>query len=176
MKIEKTTCPYCGAPLKIAPGQKTAKCDYCDSSVLITDTEPFPNVPVSAETDRGNTKSPMPGVSDETRESTPERHSLFPPPGFRSKNIAHMITAVIGYLFILYIAIDMDTITDTFFFIIGSLSVIDICTDWTGVYSRLAGLRSPNTFVRIVMKVVWGALIFFAWIILMVILELVLRI
>ena len=76
---------------------------------------------------------------------------------------------------ILYIAIDMDTIIDTIFFIIGSLSVVDICTDWTGVYSRLAGLRTPNTFVRIVMKVVWGALILFAWIILKVILELLLQ-
>lgn len=28
MKIEKTTCPYCGASLKIVPEQKTAKCDY----------------------------------------------------------------------------------------------------------------------------------------------------
>ena len=62
-----------------------------------------------------------------------------------------MITAVIGYLFILYIAISLDTILDTIFFIIGSLSVVDLCTGWTGVYSRLAGLRSPNTFVRIVM-------------------------
>ena len=69
----------------------------------------------------------------------------------------------------------MDTIIDTIFFIIGSLSVVDICTDWTGAYSRLAGLRSPNTFVRIIMKVVWGALIFFAWIILMVILDLLLQ-
>ncbi len=175
MKIEKTTCPYCGASLKIVPGQKTATCDYCESSVLITDTESFPNAPVSVETDRGNTKRPMPGATGETRESTLERHSIFPPPGFRSKNIVHMITAVIGYLFILYIAISLDTIIDTIFFIIGLLSVVDICTDWTGVYSRLAGLRSPNTFVRIVMKVVWGALIFFAWIVLMVILELVLQ-
>ena len=63
-----------------------------------------------------------------------------------------MITAVIGYLFKLYIVIDMDTIIDTIFFIIGSLSVVDICKYWTGVYSRLAGLRSLKTYVRAVMK------------------------
>ena len=36
MKIEKTVCPYCGANMKILPGQEHAECEYCGSSVVIS--------------------------------------------------------------------------------------------------------------------------------------------
>ena len=39
MKIEKASCPYCGAALKIRPGQQNTECEYCGCTVLITDTD-----------------------------------------------------------------------------------------------------------------------------------------
>ena len=39
MKIEKTVCPYCGANMKILPGQVHAECEYCGSSVVISGLE-----------------------------------------------------------------------------------------------------------------------------------------
>ena len=99
------------------------------------------------------------------------KHGLFPPPGFRSMNIVHMITAVVGYLFILCVAFNMESFLDAVFFTIASLSAVDICTGWTGAYARLAGLSSPNPLVRTAMKAVWGIIFFIAWIVIMVILE-----
>ena len=81
------------------------------------------------------------------------------------------ITAVIGYLFILCVALNLGSFLDTVFFTVASLSAVDICTGWTGAYARLAGLSSPNPLVRIAMKVLWSTVIFIAWIVIMVILQ-----
>lgn len=37
MKIEKLTCPYCGAAVKIKPGVRMTRCEYCDSALVIED-------------------------------------------------------------------------------------------------------------------------------------------
>ena len=36
MKFEKAVCPYCGAALKVEPDQRSTKCEYCNSVVLIS--------------------------------------------------------------------------------------------------------------------------------------------
>lgn len=173
MKIEKTSCPYCGASLKLAPGQKTAECEYCGNSVLITNAESAPYEADSAIKNRHFSEIPenRNKAIPKTKSNILRKHTLFPPPGFRTRNIVHMITAVIGYLFILCVALNMESFLDTVFFTIASLSTVDICTGWTGAYARLAGLSSPNSLVRIGMKVLWSIVIFIAWIVIMVILE-----
>ena len=145
MKIEKTTCPYCGASLKLSPGQKTAECEYCGSSVLITDTGSAPPDPDPADNTLQSSKNQgicgKSNVTPEPTESMPGKHALFPPPGFRSGNIVHMIAAVIGYLFILCVAVNLGGLPDAVFFTIASLSVVDICTGWTGAYAGVKGAR-----------------------------------
>jgi hypothetical protein len=37
VKIEKLTCPHCGAALKIKPGVRMTRCEYCDSALVIED-------------------------------------------------------------------------------------------------------------------------------------------
>ena len=185
MKIEKTVCPYCGANLKIRTGQTTVECEYCGSSVLISgtgtilhDSSPAPAAdPVeesliaedhsAAESlPAENHSAGAPGYSGaDFRQEVPKRrikHGIFPPPGFRSKNILHMIAAVCGYLFILYAAANLGGILDFIFFTIASLSVVDLCTEWTGLYSGLKGLRNSNQILRIVMKVIWSVVVFTA--------------
>lgn len=45
MKIEKTVCPYCGAPLTIDPAFRQATCEYCGmTSLLRTEAKPAPSV------------------------------------------------------------------------------------------------------------------------------------
>lgn len=82
-----------------------------------------------------------------------------------------MIGATIGYLFLFYVAIDLNDWWDAVFFLLAALSVIDICTDWTGLYSGLPGLCSPSLVIRVLMKIVWSTVFFIAWIFLMVILQ-----
>lgn len=212
MKLEKTLCPYCGAGLKIRHGQRTVECEYCGSSVLITDDraetdnvssadhrqssldnsplpsgsgqssldrtpEPLEWTPVSrtgSENRSGarNERGRVSPVHGKTRADTgPWLQRLFPPPGFRSRNILHMITAVTGYLFILYIAADLNPALESVFFVIASLAAVDVCTDWTGFYSRLAGVGSDSTMVRLVMKTIWSIAVFVAWIVLMALVE-----
>jgi len=85
--------------MKILPGQEHAECEYCGSSVVISGVE-----------SEGRKERPLvdPRPSEqryEERAATgPARHAIFPPPGFRSRNILHMIIAVCGYLFILSVA------------------------------------------------------------------------
>ena len=196
MKIEKTVCPYCGANLKIRTGQTTVECEYCGSSVLISgtgtilhDSSPAPAAdPVeesliaedhsAAESlPAENYSAGAPGYSGaDFRQEVPKRrvkHGIFPPPGFRSKNILHMIAAVCGYLFILYAAANLGGILDFIFFTIASLSVVDLCTEWTGLYSGLKGLRSSNQILRIVMKVIWSVVVFTAWVLVLALVQLI---
>ena len=170
MKIEKTICPYCGANMNLLPGQERAECEYCGSSVIVSDV-------------KGDSRKD--GLSDNTRptalkykQSTtePVRHSLFPPPGFRSGNILHMIIALCGYLFILAVALGLGSPMDSIFFIAASLSAIDICLDWTGLWSRLVGLHSDNLVLRIIAKIFWSIVAFLIWISMLVIIEMVLGI
>lgn len=195
MKIEKTVCPYCGANLKIRTGQTTVECEYCGSSVLISgagtilhDSSPAPAAdPVeesliaedhsAAESlPAENHSAGAPGYSGaDFRQEVPKRrikHGIFPPPGFRSKNILHMIAAVCGYLFILYAAANLGGILDFIFFTIASLSVVDLCTEWTGLYSGLKGLRNSNQILRIVMKVIWSVVVFTAWVLVLALVQL----
>ncbi len=185
MKIEKTVCPYCGANLKIHAGQTAVECEYCGNSVLISGTGTM--LPDSAEIPAAdsageslpaeNHPAEAPGYSGaDFRQEVPKRrikHGIFPPPGFRSKNILHMIAAVCGYLFILYAAANLGGILDFIFFTIASLSVVDLCTEWTGLYSGLKGLRSSNQILRIVMKVIWSVVVFTAWVIVLALIQLI---
>ena len=194
MKIEKTACPYCGANLKIRAGQTAAECEYCGNSVLISGTGTM--LPDSAEIPAAdpagenlsaesllaeslpaeNRPDEAPGYSGaDFRQEVPKRrvkHGIFPPPGFRSKNILHMIAAVCGYLFILYAAANLGGILDFIFFTIASLSVVDLCTEWTGLYSGLKGLRNSNQILRIVMKVIWSVVVFTAWVLVLALVQL----
>ena len=196
MKIEKTVCPYCGANLKIRTGQTTVECEYCGSSVLISGTgtnlhdssaapaaDPVEesliaeNHPAAESLPAENRPDEAPGYSGaDFRQEVPKRrikHGIFPPPGFRSKNILHMIAAVCGYLFILYAAANLGGILDFIFFTIASLSVVDLCTEWTGLYSGLKGLRSSNQILRIVMKVIWSVVVFTAWVLVLALVQLI---
>ena len=166
MKIEKTVCPYCGANMKILPGQKHAECEYCGSSVVISGVE--------SERQKDRPSDAPRTISKEYEEHTttePVRHAIFPPPGFRSRNILHMILAVCGYLFILSVASSLGSAIDFIFFTAASLSAIDIFTDWTGLWSRLKGINSENRARRIAAKVIWSTVIFIVWIVLMVLVE-----
>ena len=166
MKIEKTVCPYCGANMKILPGQVHAECEYCGSSVVISGLE-------SEGRKERPTVDPNPSAQryEEHTATGPARHAIFPPPGFRSRNILHMIIAVCGYLFILSVASSLGSAIDFIFFTIASLSAIDIFTDWTGLWSRLKGIHSENRARRIAAKIIWSTVIFISWIVLMVLVE-----
>ena len=168
MKIEKTTCPYCGANLKILPGQKNAECEYCGNSVFISGVEQTMQTQQTPHTSNAR-RSAL--VNKTIAGQKPAKHAIFPPPGFRSRNVLHMLIAVCGYLFILYIAADLGGFLDFIFFTVASLSAIDICTDWTGIYAKLRGLQSENPTVRLVMKIIWSIVIFLIWIIVMVLIE-----
>ena len=195
MKIEKTACPYCGANLKIRAGQTAAECEYCGNSVLISGTgtnlhdssaapaaDPVEESLIAEDHSAAeslpaeNHSAGAPGYSGaDFRQEVPKRrikHGIFPPPGFRSKNILHMIAAVCGYLFILYAAANLGGIPDFIFFTIASLSVVDLCTEWTGLYSGLKGLRSSNQILRIVMKVIWSVVVFTAWVLVLALVQL----
>ena len=135
MKIEKTICPYCGANLKILPGQKHAECEYCGSSVVISDVE---SESQKESESLKESESPKDRLSGDPRLAAQRfeehvatesvRHAIFPPPGFRSRNIFHMIISVCGYLFILAVAMSLGNAIDCIFFIAASLSVGKSCT------------------------------------------------
>lgn len=166
MKIEKAVCPGCGAALKFRAGNKSVKCEYCGTVSYVSGEEAF------SETPKGpGQKTAM--EAGKTVSATVRRKPLFPPPGFRSKNIAHMITGAAGYLMIIYVGMSLPGLLDMLFFIIASLSVVDVCTDWTGLTAGLKGLQSDNVFVRILMKLVWSAVVFTAWIVVMVIIQMI---
>ena len=152
--------------MKILPGQVHAECEYCGSSVVISGLE-------SEGRKERPSVDPHPSEQryEEQTTAEPVRHAIFPLPGFRSRNILHMIIAVCGYLFILSVASSLGSAIDFIFFTAASLSAIDIFTDWTGLWSRLKGINSENRARRIAAKIIWSTVIFISWIVLMVLVE-----
>lgn len=52
--VKKVTCPTCGAPLRLSPGQRHVICIYCDSSLFVQEIAPAsdqcaPGVALTAE-------------------------------------------------------------------------------------------------------------------------------
>ena len=68
----------------------------------------------------------------------------------------------------------VDTGLDAVFFVLASMTVVDICTGWSGLYARLPGIRHPSTAVRILAKVLWSMLTFLAWIVILVLVQMLL--
>ena len=196
MEIQELKCPHCGASLRVREGQKYIKCEYCDSELFLSGVENRPGPgqvregESLRETPTGSTGEPDSGKRgyrplssrqtghaespDHGREAKDRKYSILPPPGFRSRNIAHMLTAVIGYLFIIVLALNLDTGLDAVFFVLASMTVVDICTGWSGLYARLPGIRHPSTAVRILAKVLWSMLTFLAWIVILVLVQMLL--
>ena len=244
MKIEKASCPYCGAALKIRPGQQNTECEYCGCTVLITDTDedfrrrrpeqhrnieqnkpfvqqknmsqgfqpgpqenmqqgfqpgPQQNLQQSfrpgpqqnmqqgfrpgPQADAGRSVPPANhnGTSVKGRPAAysggaqqglqPKKHSLFPPPGFRQKNILHILVALTGYPVIFLMAKEMDNPVRSIAILLSSLSALDLCTDWTGIFSRLPGIYSSGLLIRFLSKVLWSILVIFLWLVLAAVVE-----
>ena len=152
--------------MKILPGQQHAECEYCGSSVVISGANAEKLKERPSEDPR-----PEAQIHEEQAAAEPARHALFPPPGFRSRNILHMIIAVCGYLLIISVALNMGSAMDSIFFTAASLSAVDIFTDWTGIWSRLKGLHSENRVLRVAAKLFWSIVIFVAWVVLMTLIE-----
>lgn len=232
MKIEKASCPYCGAALKIRPGQQNTECEYCGCTVLITDTDedfrrsrpeqhrnieqnkpfvqqknmsqgfqpgpqenmqqgfqpgPQQNLQQSfrpgSQADAGRSVPPAyhygtsvngrpAAYSGDARQVVkPEKHSLFPPPGFRQKNILHILVALTGYPVIFLMAKEMDNPVRSIAILLSSLSALDLCTDWTGIFSRLPGIYSSGLLIRFLSKVLWSILVIFLWLVLAAVVE-----
>lgn len=244
MKIEKASCPYCGAALKIRPGQQNTECEYCGCTVLITDKdEDFrrrrpeqhrnieQNKPFVQQKNMSQGFQPgpqenmqqgfqpgpqqnlqqsfrpgpqqnmqqgfRPGPQADAGRSVPpayhygtsvngrpaaysggaqqglqqKKHSLFPPPGFRQKNILHILVALIGYPVIFLMAKEMDNPVRSIAILLSSLSALDLCTDWTGIFSRLPGIYSSGLLIRFLSKVLWSILVIFLWLVLAAVVE-----
>lgn len=182
-------CEYCGSSVLISgagtilhDSSPAPAADPVEESLFAEDHSaaeslPAENRPAAESLPAENYSAGAPGYSGaDFRQEVPKRrvkHGIFPPPGFRSKNILHMIAVVCGYLFILYAAANLGGIPDFIFFTIASLSVVDLCTEWTGLYSGLKGLRSSNQILRIVMKVIWSVVVFTAWVLVLALVQLI---
>ena len=240
MKIEKASCPYCGAALKIRPGQQNTECEYCGCTVLITDTDedfrrsrpeqhrnieqnkpfvqqknmsqgfqpgpqenmqqgfqPGPQQNLQQSFRPGLQQNMQPGPQADADRSVPpayhygtsvngrpaaysggaqqglqpKKHSLFPPPGFRQKNILHILVALTGYPVIFLMAKEMDNPVRSIAILLSSLSALDLCTDWTGIFSRLPGIYSSGLLIRFLSKVLWSILVIFLWLVLAAVVE-----
>lgn len=100
-----------------------------------------------------------------------KKHSLFPPPGFRQKNILHILVALTGYPVIFLMAKEMDNPVRSIAILLSSLSALDLCTDWTGIFSRLPGIYSSGLLIRFLSKVLWSILVIFLWLVLAAVVE-----
>ena len=174
MKIVKAVCPFCGASLNIKNGQKSIKCEYCGGSVFLTDengqihesSQEHSTSDKNKHTDkiRDLYQTKVANRYDEFVKKAKKKSPLFPPPGFRSKNLKHMVIAAIGYFYIFKITFGMNTLSLAMCFLLSALSAVDICTDWTGIFRGLKGTHSPDSGFRNLMKAFWSIVICFVWV------------
>jgi hypothetical protein len=97
-------------------------------------------------------------------------------PGFRTGNIGHMIAAVCGYAFLLYMCVTMQITSETGIVMTGAyaniekaaimlvfLSIIDLFTHWSHFFDRIPQLKSDSRSVRVLSYTCVIFLIFVFW-------------
>ena len=93
-------------------------------------------------------------------------HLLFPPPGFRTMKIWKMAIALLVYALASYISIsiqnengDPKNIVFKLMMFLSFMSVIDVYTDWTGLYESLPLLHHESIIVRLLLKTVYAFIV-----------------
>ncbi|SCW48572.1 Protein kinase domain-containing protein [Ruminococcaceae bacterium YRB3002] len=89
---------------------------------------------------------------------------LFPPPGFRSRTWWKMPLAIMGYPFLIYIAVSMtiengsqaELIISKIFLVLYALTVIDICCSWTGIYDVFPFINDDRWYLRWFFRIVYS--------------------
>lgn len=95
--------------------------------------------------------------------------SLWPIPGFRSKNTAKMVLAVVGYIIIFGIASGMNVESNQEYPVIWMLDkicvgawmlfLVALATDYLGIKNRFSLVNHPNKLVQLVGFVLWGLVV-----------------
>ena len=97
------------------------------------------------------------------------KHSILPPPGFRTGNIGKAVFSLVVYAYFIYFVITFgapDT-TPLFNIIYKILLVmiflieLDLFCDWVHIFSKLPFVLHHKLPVRILAKIVWGVLLAF---------------
>ena len=105
----------------------------------------------------------------------PQLKNIWPPPGFRTKNLWKMLVAIfIDCIYVYsactehYMGEDIHIEVNAVFMIIGYIIGVDIVCDWTGLFSNLPGIHHKNILLRLVILygyaiIVFGFLMGLAW-------------
>lgn len=89
---------------------------------------------------------------------------LWPVPGFRSRTWWKIPIALIGYAFLIFIAVGVKAEPSTgyelfltkLFFFLSELAIIDICTSWTGIYDVLPFINDRRFYIRYLFKLIYS--------------------
>lgn len=89
---------------------------------------------------------------------------LWPVPGFRSRTWWKIPMALIGYAFLIFIAVGVKAEPSTgyelfltkLFFFLSELAIIDICTSWTGIYDVLPFINDRHFYIRYLFKLIYS--------------------
>ncbi len=89
---------------------------------------------------------------------------LWPVPGFRSRTWWKIPMALIGYAFLIFIAVGVKAEPSTgyelfltkLFFFLSELAIIDICTSWTGIYDVLPFINDRRFYIRYLFKLIYS--------------------
>lgn len=97
-------------------------------------------------------------------------------PGFRSRKLWKAMIALFCDFLWLYFIIAWDNYETQaannivkIFFVFMYLTVIDICFDVSGIFSKLPGKNSKNSFINVLSRILWSALFFMILVVTMVI-------
>ena len=113
-------------------------------------------------------------------QAKPKLRPLFPPPGFRTGSVGHMLLALVGYGLTLAVGVSivtseklspLDLWIERICLIMAVLTGVDIFTNWTGLGEYLPLVRHSNRTVAVTARCLWCAAFFVAWIWLAVVIE-----
>lgn len=109
---------------------------------------------------------------------------LWPIPGFRTRTWWKIPLALIGYTVLIFVSLGVTKESATeyelfltkLFFLFTGLTIIDICTSWSGIYDILPFVNDKRFYVRYPLRVIYSASAFVVMIILLIMLAAIIRV
>ncbi|MBP5260684.1 MAG: protein kinase [Clostridiales bacterium] len=99
---------------------------------------------------------------------------LFPPPGFRTRTWWKIPLGIMGYPFLIYMAVSMtientsvtELVISKIFFILYGFTVIDICNSWTGLFDILPFINDDRWYLKYPLRIIYSFATFIVLIVL----------
>lgn len=122
--------------------------------------------------------------ADSKKHTSQIKYNPLLPPGYRSSNPVLCLFSTVWYVFLAYVGLTFRPVNESssaviwlerIIFLLSILSVVFFSANYLNIHSYIPLCKSSNKLIRILGVILFDALIFFSWIVILILLEAIVR-